>query len=66
MSVCLFGDGEHSSTFDGNFSHFRPLKNSSISLMDDNQNEWGEEEPVDAKRFRVSLLTLKENSHILL
>uniref|UniRef100_A0A8C1LGW8 Neurogenic locus notch homolog protein 1 n=1 Tax=Cyprinus carpio TaxID=7962 RepID=A0A8C1LGW8_CYPCA len=32
----------------------RPLKNcSDISLMDDNQNEWGEEEPSDTKRFRV-------------
>uniref|UniRef100_A0AAZ3QJZ2 Neurogenic locus notch homolog protein 1 n=1 Tax=Oncorhynchus tshawytscha TaxID=74940 RepID=A0AAZ3QJZ2_ONCTS len=31
----------------------KPLKNlSDISLMDDNQNEWGEEEPSDAKRFR--------------
>uniref|UniRef100_A0A674DK64 Neurogenic locus notch homolog protein 1 n=1 Tax=Salmo trutta TaxID=8032 RepID=A0A674DK64_SALTR len=31
----------------------KPLKNlSDISLMDDNQNEWGEEEPLDAKRFR--------------
>lgn len=36
------------------FCHFRPLKNSDISLMDDNQNEWGEDEPVDTKRFRVS------------
>uniref|UniRef100_A0A3P8X825 Neurogenic locus notch homolog protein 1 n=1 Tax=Esox lucius TaxID=8010 RepID=A0A3P8X825_ESOLU len=31
----------------------KPLKNSSdISLMDDNQNEWGEEEPSDTKRLR--------------
>uniref|UniRef100_A0A1A7Y6I2 Delta-like protein n=2 Tax=Iconisemion striatum TaxID=60296 RepID=A0A1A7Y6I2_9TELE len=31
----------------------KPLKNTSdISLMDDNQNEWGEDEPSDAKRFR--------------
>lgn len=34
--------------------HHRPLKNTSdISLMDDNQNEWGEDEPSDAKRSRV-------------
>lgn len=38
----------------GIFSPYRPLKNSDISLMDDNQNEWGEDEPADAKRFRVS------------
>lgn len=32
----------------------RPLKNTSdISLMDDAQNEWGDDEPSDAKRFRV-------------
>uniref|UniRef100_A0AAR2IKU9 Neurogenic locus notch homolog protein 1 n=1 Tax=Pygocentrus nattereri TaxID=42514 RepID=A0AAR2IKU9_PYGNA len=30
----------------------KPLKNSDISLMDDNQNKWGEEEPTDTKRFR--------------
>uniref|UniRef100_A0AAY4DVP4 Neurogenic locus notch homolog protein 1 n=1 Tax=Denticeps clupeoides TaxID=299321 RepID=A0AAY4DVP4_9TELE len=31
----------------------KPLKNSSdMSLMDDNQNEWGDEEPSDIKRFR--------------
>uniref|UniRef100_A0A3Q1H9L7 Neurogenic locus notch homolog protein 1 n=1 Tax=Anabas testudineus TaxID=64144 RepID=A0A3Q1H9L7_ANATE len=31
----------------------KPLKNiSDISLMDDTQNEWGEDEPSDAKRFR--------------
>uniref|UniRef100_A0A4W4H7B4 Neurogenic locus notch homolog protein 1 n=1 Tax=Electrophorus electricus TaxID=8005 RepID=A0A4W4H7B4_ELEEL len=30
----------------------KPLKNSDISLMDDNQNEWGEEEQTDTKRFR--------------
>ncbi len=40
------------------FSKNRPLKNcSDISLMDDNQNEWGEEEPSDTKRFRVSRAT---------
>lgn len=34
--------------------HHRPLKNiSDISLMDDTQNEWGEDEPSDAKRIRV-------------
>lgn len=47
---------------DGYFSENRPLKNcSDISLMDDNQNEWGEEEPSDTKRFRVSRAAL----HIL-
>uniref|UniRef100_A0A672GRE9 Neurogenic locus notch homolog protein 1 n=1 Tax=Salarias fasciatus TaxID=181472 RepID=A0A672GRE9_SALFA len=31
----------------------KPLKNTSdISLMDDTQNDWGEDEPSDAKRFR--------------
>uniref|UniRef100_A0AAQ4PW40 Neurogenic locus notch homolog protein 1 n=1 Tax=Gasterosteus aculeatus aculeatus TaxID=481459 RepID=A0AAQ4PW40_GASAC len=31
----------------------KPLKNpSDISLMDDTHNEWGEDEPSDAKRFR--------------
>ncbi len=30
------------------------MKNTSdISLMDDAQNEWEEDEPSDAKRFRV-------------
>lgn len=34
--------------------YHRPLKNiSDISLMDDTQNEWGEDEPSDAKRIRV-------------
>lgn len=43
----------------GYFAENRPLKNcSDISLMDDNQNEWGEEEPSDTKRFRVSRATL--------
>lgn len=32
----------------------RPMKNSDINLMDDNQNEWGEEDP-DCRRFRVRL-----------
>lgn len=36
------------------FFYYRPLKSSDISLMDDNQNEWGEEESSDTKRFRVS------------
>ena len=32
----------------------RPLKNTSdISLMDVTQNDWEEDEPSDAKRFRV-------------
>ncbi|KAI7812466.1 neurogenic locus notch homolog protein 1b [Triplophysa rosa] len=30
----------------------RPLKNSDISLMDDNLNEWGEEETMDTKHFK--------------
>uniref|UniRef100_A0A3Q0QX00 Neurogenic locus notch homolog protein 1 n=1 Tax=Amphilophus citrinellus TaxID=61819 RepID=A0A3Q0QX00_AMPCI len=31
----------------------KPMKNASdISLMDDTHNEWGEDEPSDAKRFR--------------
>lgn len=29
------------------------MKNSDINLMDDNQNEWGDEDP-DCQRFRVS------------
>uniref|UniRef100_A0A3B3VI03 Neurogenic locus notch homolog protein 1 n=1 Tax=Poecilia latipinna TaxID=48699 RepID=A0A3B3VI03_9TELE len=32
----------------------KPLKNTSdISLMDDNPNEWGEDEPADVKRFKL-------------
>lgn len=47
------------------FSENRPLKNcSDISLMDDNQNEWGEEEPSDTKRFRVSRATESANIYI--
>ena len=35
----------------------RPLKNASDgTLMDDNQNEWGDEETLDTKKFRVSSL----------
>ena len=30
----------------------RPMKNSDINLMDDNQNEWGDDDP-DCRRFRV-------------
>lgn len=33
---------------------YRPLKNTSdISLMDVTQNDWEEDEPSDAKRFKV-------------
>lgn len=36
------------------FSYLRPLKNAADgSLMDDNQNEWGDEESSESKRFRV-------------
>lgn len=35
---------------------FRPLKNASDgALMDDNQNEWGDED-LETKKFRVSLV----------
>lgn len=30
----------------------RPMKNSDINLMDDNQNEWDDEDP-DCRRLRV-------------
>lgn len=42
----------------GHFCVNRPLKNSDISLMDDNLNEWGEEETLDTKHFKVSRATL--------
>lgn len=39
------------------FCSQRPLKNASDgTLMDDNQNEWGDEETLDTKKFRVSCL----------
>lgn len=31
---------------------YRPMKNSDINLMDDNQNEWDDEDP-DCRRLRV-------------
>lgn len=35
---------------------YRPLKNTSdISLMDVTQNDWEEDEPSDAKRFKVRM-----------
>uniref|UniRef100_A0A8C1M817 Neurogenic locus notch homolog protein 1 n=1 Tax=Cyprinus carpio TaxID=7962 RepID=A0A8C1M817_CYPCA len=42
----------------------RPLKNcSDISLMDDSQNEWGEEEPSDTKRFRSEEQAMLDLDH---
>uniref|UniRef100_A0A673LLV5 Neurogenic locus notch homolog protein 1 n=1 Tax=Sinocyclocheilus rhinocerous TaxID=307959 RepID=A0A673LLV5_9TELE len=42
----------------------RPLKNcSDISLMDDTQNEWGEEEPSDTKRFRSEEQAMLDLDH---
>ncbi|AWP07533.1 putative neurogenic locus notch -like protein 1-like [Scophthalmus maximus] len=39
----------------------KPLKNTSdISLMDDAQNDWGEDEPSDAKRFRFDEQSILE------
>lgn len=49
----LFSLGSHGYKVDY-FCVNRPLKNSDISLMDDNLNEWGEEETSDTKRFKVS------------
>lgn len=39
----------------------RPMKNSDINLMDDNQNEWDNEDS-DCRRFRVNSC-LNESCH---
>lgn len=48
---------QHSVRIFNGFPHpHRPLKNSSdISLMDVTHNDWEEDEPSDAKRFRVRI-----------
>lgn len=48
-------------------SSYRPLKNTSdISLMDVTQNDWEEDEPSDAKRFKVRRQSSKCRFYLLL